>query len=138
MITFELQKFTDGQWKVDCMFDDKNLAVFEAKRLDDSKRYSGVRVIEEIYDEDTNLTTTRTVFRGHEAEKKRTTRIVEGGKKPKRTAPTGGTGKEPLRKGRTKPKAKSSNILVPVLILMVVVLGGLAALFGLQQLSLMG
>ena len=42
-----------------------------------------------------------------------------------------------LRKGRAKPKAKSSNFLIPVLILLVVVLGGLAALFGLQQLSLM-
>ena len=68
MITFELQKFTDGQWKVDSMFDDRNLAVFEARRLDDCKRYTGVRVIEEVYHEDSNLTTTRTVFRGQKAE----------------------------------------------------------------------
>ena len=61
---FEIHTYQGGRWKIDSVFDDRDLAVFEAERMDVSGRYPGVRVVEEIFDEATNTTTSRTVFRG--------------------------------------------------------------------------
>lgn len=60
---FEIHTYQGGRWKIDSVFDERDLAVFEAQRMDVSGRYPGVRVIEETFDE-TNTTTSRTVFRG--------------------------------------------------------------------------
>ena len=64
MRAFEIHTIRDGQWKVDSVFDDRELAMHEARKVDDNGRYAGVRVIEENYDESSDLTTTRTIFRG--------------------------------------------------------------------------
>ncbi len=64
MKSFELHTYKDGQWKIDSIFDDRELAIFEARRVEASNRYSGVRVIEEIFDEASDSITTRTLFRG--------------------------------------------------------------------------
>jgi hypothetical protein len=61
--SFEVQTFRHGKWSVDSVFDDHQLAVFEARRMDESGRFGGVRVVEETWDPNTNNTKTRTVFR---------------------------------------------------------------------------
>ncbi|HUN51759.1 MAG TPA: hypothetical protein VMU42_11595 [Candidatus Sulfotelmatobacter sp.] len=63
MVAFELQTYQGGAWKIDSMFDDRDLAVMEAQRLGKSDRYSAVRLIEEVYNPETQNTTTRTIFR---------------------------------------------------------------------------
>jgi hypothetical protein len=63
MVAFELQTYQGGTWKIDSMFDDRDLAVMEAQRLGKSDRYSAVRLIEEVYNPETQNTTTRTIFR---------------------------------------------------------------------------
>jgi cobalamin biosynthesis Mg chelatase CobN len=67
MRAFEIHTFQQGRWKIDSVFDDKDLAVFEAKRMDTSGRYSGVRVVEEVFDENHSKTNTRTIYRGSKA-----------------------------------------------------------------------
>ena len=67
MRTYEIHILRNGRWKIDSVFDDKELALFEAQRMDGSGRYPGVRVIEEAFDEqDTNFSA-RTIFRGTKA-----------------------------------------------------------------------
>ena len=44
---FEIHTFRGGKWKIDSVFDDRDLALFEATRMDESGRHAGVRVIEE-------------------------------------------------------------------------------------------
>ncbi len=68
MKAFEIHTYQSGKWKIDSVFDDRDLAMFEARRMDDSGRYSGVRVIEEIFIEQTQQTRTRTIFRGSKVE----------------------------------------------------------------------
>jgi hypothetical protein len=63
MVAFELQTYQGGAWKIDSMFDDRELAVMEAQRLGKSDRYSAVRLVEESYNPETQNTTTRTIFR---------------------------------------------------------------------------
>lgn len=50
---FELHTYRNGSWKIDSVFDDRDLALMEADRVDRSNRYSAVRVVEETFDEDT-------------------------------------------------------------------------------------
>jgi hypothetical protein len=64
MKAFEIHVYQGGRWKIDSIFDDRELAVFEAQRMDISGRFPGVRVVEEVYDEASNTTTNRTIFRG--------------------------------------------------------------------------
>ena len=117
MKAFEIQTFQDGKWRIDSIFDDRDLALFEARRVDEGSRYSGVRVIEEVYDEVSDLTTTRTIFRGGRAARMEKLRKAEAAKKAPLPRSGTGVGKEPLRRGRAKPAKSSSSFLVPLLML---------------------
>ena len=136
MRAFEIHTFRDGQWKVDSVFDDRELAVHEARKVDENGRYAGVRVIEETYDETSDLTTTRTIFRGkHEKARsnapKPTAKKISG-----RVAHRGGAKRAPRGKSRARPqKSKSNGVLVPVLILLLLVISGVAVMFGLHYVS---
>ena len=68
MKAFEIHTYQGGKWKIDSVFDDRDLALFEAHRMDGSGRYSGVRVVEEIFVEQTQETKSRTIFRGSKIE----------------------------------------------------------------------
>ena len=63
MVVFEIHTFREGVWKIDSVFDDKELAVTEAQRMERSGRYSAIRVVEESFDEQTDKGNTRTVYR---------------------------------------------------------------------------
>jgi hypothetical protein len=69
MVVYEIHTYRDGTWKIDSIFDDRDLAVLEAHRMERALRYSGVRVIEETYDEATDKTVTRTIYRSSKADK---------------------------------------------------------------------
>jgi hypothetical protein len=130
MKAFEIHTFRGGKWKIDSIFDDRELAMFEAKRIDSSNRFPGVRVVEEIFNEVQSKTTTRTIFRGgvgaempQPPPKKATERA-----KP---AARGGARKGATSRGRP-PAKKKSGIAGPLMICLVVIVLGAAAMFGLQ------
>ncbi len=64
MRAYEIHTFQSGRWKIDSVFDDKELALFEAQRMDGSGRYSGVRVVEEAFNDRDRKIRARTIFRG--------------------------------------------------------------------------
>ncbi|MDA1324222.1 MAG: hypothetical protein O3C34_05720 [Proteobacteria bacterium] len=132
MRAFEIHTYQDGKWRMDSVFDDRELALFEARRVDEGSRYSGVRVIEENYDETSDKTTTRTIFRGGNLDRQRKVSLA---KKAFRTPRRGSSTREPRKNRRSKKIPKKSNPLIPILILGVLAVAGLAALYGLQQLS---
>lgn len=45
--SYEIQTLQRGRWKIASIFDDMELAVYEAKRMDNAGRFSGVRVVQE-------------------------------------------------------------------------------------------
>lgn len=134
MKAYEIQTFQEGKWKIDSVFDDRDLALFEARRVDEGNRYAGVRVIEEIYDEASDLTTTRTIFRGSRADRNERARKAAAASRSAARAPRA-TAKDPTRRTRPAAKPTATSFLIPILILSVLVVAGLAALFGLQQLA---
>lgn len=136
MKAFEIHTYQDGKWKIDSVFDDRELALFEAKRVDEGSRYSGVRVVEENYDEATALTTTKTIFRGGNLDRVEKARKATQARRSRGGASGGARGS--TKKRRPGKQQNQNNFVIPVIILCILVLAGLAALFGLHQLSQLG
>jgi len=93
MRAFEIHTFRGGKCKIDSVFDDKELALFEARQMDQSSRYPSVRVIEENFNEATLETVTRTIFKGGRAEKQAAPRQQETKSDAKKTCYAKGSGR---------------------------------------------
>lgn len=63
LTAYELQVYAASKWRIEAIFDDPKLAVLEAQRVRDSRNPVGVRVVQESFDQRTNATTQRVVFR---------------------------------------------------------------------------
>lgn len=125
MILFEIHTFRDGKWKIDSVFDDKDLAIYEAQRMEKGGRFSAVRVVQEIYDEETQRTTVRTVYR--------TTKVDSGNVEAtrRRAQPLSVAAPPPP----PRPKKPGISPIALLLTLIVIVLGGIGALYLLQNFS---
>lgn len=67
--SYEIQIYRNGQWIIQAFFDDKELALLEARRMSETNRYAGVRVVEEIVDDDLEDVRQRVVYRWSEVDK---------------------------------------------------------------------
>jgi hypothetical protein len=63
MIAYEIQTLRENVWRISAVLDDRETAIFEAKRIGASERLDVVRVVEESFDESTDLVANRTIFR---------------------------------------------------------------------------
>ncbi len=61
-ISFEVYTLKDGQWQVDCVFNEKQDAANEALRIYKAGRFDGVNVLQESYYEETNKATAKIVL----------------------------------------------------------------------------
>ena len=57
--SYEIQLYKSGTWKINSIFDDAELALFEARRMFSSGLYTTIRVVQEEFDEDTGGVSTR-------------------------------------------------------------------------------
>jgi len=136
MKAFEIQTYQDGKWRINSIFDDRELALFEARRVDESSRYSAVRVIEELFDEASSKTSTKTIFRGGRAAEVRTVREPDARKKAAANrSGRGANNRSGVRRtaGRRPPAKKKTSMAGPVILLVLVIVLGGAAMFGLQH-----
>ena len=62
LIAYEVQTFEDGSWQIASMFDDKELALIEARRLEEGLRRRETRVVEETHDDESNRTKSKVVY----------------------------------------------------------------------------
>lgn len=139
MKAFEIHTYQSGKWKIDSVFDDRDLAMFEAQRMDESGRYTSIRVVEEIFHEATQETKTRTIYRGSKVadanaaqlRQAREKRQTKGQAAKKRQA-------DPAQRKRVAQKRKIKKKASPVrLIMIMIMIAGLAAgaMYGLQFLQ---
>ena len=129
MVAYEIHTFRDGAWKIDSVFDDKDLAVLEAQRVERANRYSAVRVIEETFDEATDRTVTRTIYRSSKAPEKAAAEAPEQPKKPS-VIPAPPTPIAPA-----KPKQSVTRLMVvAVLTLAAILFSSLGALYAVNSL----
>ena len=62
-VTYEIFVFYNGQWKLDSMYDNHEIALFEAQRVLQGPRCMGIRVAEQRFRDATATYATRTIFR---------------------------------------------------------------------------
>jgi hypothetical protein len=67
--SYEIQTFVNGDWKIQAFFDDKDLALLEAKRMVQSRRYPALRVTEEYWDDRNEVFRSRTIYRDNEVDR---------------------------------------------------------------------
>lgn len=125
MILFEIHTFREGKWKIDSIFDDKDLATYEAQRMERGNRFSAVRVIQETFDEETQRTSTRTVYRSTKVDRMN----AEGERKRAQPLSVAAPPRPP------KPKKPGISPVLMLLTLSAIVLGGIAVLYMLQNVS---
>lgn len=61
--TFEVHTQSGGRWRIDSVFDDRELAIENAKQAAKKPTVEAVRVVVEVWDERTQRGATRTVYR---------------------------------------------------------------------------
>ena len=136
MSTFEIQVYKSGGWNVDSYFDDREIAMSEAERLNESGRHAGVRILQEDYDEASNSSKCRVVFSK--------TRLSDASQEwrvqAKRTsmAKNGASaegGNAPPSRRRSLPKNSSTSLYIGLVVAFMVLIAGAAAMIGLQEIA---
>ena len=127
---FEVLTFKNGEWQTDTHYSDREEALEEARNLYGQGHLDGVKVIGEIYDDQTGTSKEQTIFD--------TTKKVTVKSKNDESA-----GAVPPREGRVKAGArsqpkKSSDFMVAfkaAFWLLLILAGGLVFLYGFDSLS---
>ncbi|MHA1113776.1 MAG: hypothetical protein ACTSRY_04645, partial [Alphaproteobacteria bacterium] len=137
MISFELHTYLGGNWKIDSIFDDRALAMSEAKRIEERGRTSAVRVVEEIYDEITRDVQSRTIYRSTKLDKQNSEAIQRQAenKREIKSITKKSVGRERIAKQKVeKRKAKAQGQYVMLVMkLGVIVLIGVSLLVVLRM-----
>ncbi len=64
MISYEVQIQQAGSWNTDSTYDDRELAELRARQVESGSRTATVRVVEEVFVEETQKYVLRTIYRG--------------------------------------------------------------------------
>lgn len=138
MITYELHTLKkdihEKEWKLTAVFEDLELGMHDATRLDETNRYAGIRLIEEKHNEVTGKTETKTIFRGGVKFNAAKERSLNEPVRPRRDIEKN---RAHLRKARAERGGQSAQAhsggMSPVLILVLALIAGVAAMYGLYE-----
>lgn len=111
IVTFEIYTFRNGNWTVDSVHDDKNLAIHQARLLLDGRHHMAIKVMEETYDEAADKSMSKVVFskkKSDDAPKSTYKKPEDKGKKKK--GKSGAKGKK--KKKKKKAASSGSNTLI--------------------------
>ncbi|WP_417428584.1 hypothetical protein [Kiloniella sp.] len=128
-VSFEVDTYQNNRWVLECVLDDKDMALSTAKRLYDSKRFSAVRVVQETYDENSNSSRERVIFETTVADRdNRAAKVRQPATKVDRSERQS-LKKRPRKKTEQKPVKKSGpSLWVLLLLLAIISAGGLGLL----------
>lgn len=140
LTSYEIQTKAEGRWKIAAIFDDRELAVYEAKRMADTGRYASVRVVQETFGGVGDKAKLSVLYRStprDEAEERRAaprSRVHEPAQSFRKAPSRERRGakpapKPPARKGQ---RQEGSIALPIVLTLIVLIVTGVGAYVGLQ------
>ncbi len=131
---YEVHTLKGGVWQIDSTYPQRDPAIDTAKALYGEKRFEAIKVIKDDFDPKTNKGKEIVIYDSAKggAEKKPPLPKEE----PKSAAASEKKADADYKNAPHKAAPKSSTSLVKAIILLgVVLLGGLAALFGLSQLT---
>ncbi|MGB8274740.1 MAG: hypothetical protein WCF16_05650 [Alphaproteobacteria bacterium] len=139
-VSYEIHTYRAGQWKIDSVYDDREIAVYEAQRLQGTGRFAALRVVEEKFDSDSGKILNKTVFRAAKVDESNAEALEhqkavrqEAQAKAAKKAPAG----EFKKTDAPSPDAKSSGFspIVLTLTLGAIVLAGIGAIVGLRYIA---
>lgn len=137
MITYELHTLKNdvlqSEWSLTAVLEDLELAMHDATRLDETKRYAGIRLVEEKHNEVTGKTDTKTVFRGgvkfNAVKEKRYCKPA----KPERNVEKERARQRKAGAAAARPAAASSGGMSLVTIMVLSLIAGVAAMYALYE-----
>ncbi len=119
--SFEIYSFKNGDWMLDSVHDDKNMAIHQGRMLIASPHHMAIRVIEESYDDVTDNTMSKIIYKEQKG--------GDDEEKPKKKSST--KPKRPNIKGKKKKKKKKGKSMMMIVLSIGVISLGLLALIGL-------
>ena len=111
-VSFEVYSLREGHWNLDSVYDDRALALHEARHLFKRRREKGVKVVKENYDDETNKSIPTTIYREGEGVKKHISKVLEKTKQRQRIEPS-------------RPKKEDASGFVRHLVILVMSIGGI-------------
>ncbi len=130
LVAYEVHTLEGGSWQIASMFDDKELALIEARRLEEGLRHRETRVVEETHDEESGRTKSKVIYTSP--------KLRTPGNAPSQSA--GEAVREyPKPKRQRAPAAEKQPSLVVIGLTFLLIVGcGIAALIALQHFSNLG
>ena len=61
-VLFEVLSTRGDSWTIESVYDDRDVALYEARSLRENRHLKAVKVIQETYDDETDKTISRTIF----------------------------------------------------------------------------
>ena len=135
MNTFEIQNYKSGTWHVDSYCDDRDVAMLEAERLTESDRHTGVRVLEEDYDEASSKSSCRVVFSQTLKSNKNHDGRTETKRAPKVRNYTAKMNGDRSTRGQVPYTGSNFSFYLGLVVGFVVLIAGIVATIGLQEFS---
>ncbi len=117
-VSFEIYSFKNGDWMLDSVHDDKNMAIHQGRMLIASPHHMAIRVVEESYDAATDNSMSKIIYKEQKG----------GEEKPQKTVKKKSKGTVTKKRRKKKKKKKGKSLLVIVLSLGGISLGLLAIL----------
>ncbi|WP_020594324.1 hypothetical protein [Kiloniella laminariae] len=129
VVSYEVDTYQNNRWVLECVLDDKDMALSTAKRLYDTKRFAAVRIVQETYDEEVNSSRERVIFETTVADREnRAAKHSQVNSPPK----VDRSERHPLRKRpRVEPpvvQKKGTSLWILLLLLCVIAGGGIGLL----------
>ena len=138
--SYEIHTYTNGTWKIQAFFDDKELALLDARRMSEGRRYVGIRVIEETWNPATDQAQSRIIYRDSEVQRQNETVAeeraqVRKGAEQQREKRNVARKRKSADKGQASAKDWRHSYIILALKGFGIVLVGMLLIWGLQALS---
>ena len=62
LVAYEVQVYDSGDWQIASMFNERELALMEARRIEEGLRRRETRVVEEAHDEESGRTRSKVIY----------------------------------------------------------------------------
>ncbi|MCH8213818.1 MAG: hypothetical protein IIC54_07080 [Proteobacteria bacterium] len=111
-VSYEVYSLREGRWNLDSVYDDRGLALDEARHLLKRRHQKGVKVVKENYDDETNKAIPTTIFHEGEGVEKHRPQLREKTKERQRIEPS-------------RPKKEDASGFIRHAVILVVGIGGI-------------
>ncbi len=137
LVAYEVQVYESGDWQIASMFNERELALMEARRIEEGMRRKETRVVEESHDEDSGLTRSKVSYT---TPKRRSQDCAKPQAKAPANTSRSGSGEAGRRSHQRPPAAAKSepNLAIMLITFLLIVTFGIAGIVGLRFLSGLG